>query len=267
MSAVELSAAVGVSWAQDAVLCREWMRAAATWTDHEAAAALTAVIVHRFTDGRGVLARPIAGADLALWLGCSRWTAHARLGELVELGALRIARRWMDGPGDEAIRYDLAPHVIAGHYIGGPRLDPAVVLAPVWSVLGHSARALWSALGPSPARTVDLAESVGLGVGDRTCGALLLLRRLAEVGLVERIGRGRGTRWAVGAVDLGAAAVAVGAPERFAALEEVITAERAVWHAASRADREQAAREFRWLRAARRTADQRTPSPPMLPPA
>lgn len=251
----------GAVSADDRARCDAWLELAGTWTDHDAAAAVVAVIAHRYLDGRGLVGRPVAVRDLALWLGCSAREAHRRLRGLVDLGVLEVARSHYDGPASEASRYTLGtPGLTAELYrgdlphdadtpTGGAPLDPAVVLSPVWSVLGHRARAVWSLLGEVGQTTQVLAAGAGVAAGDPTYGARLALDALVGAGLAVRSGRGRSLRWSRGATGLDAAGTAVGAGAALAALAQVVAAERAVWHSGSEADRLAAGEALAALRA------------------
>lgn len=251
----------GAVSADDRARCDAWLELAVTWTDHDAAAAVVAVIAHRYLDGRGLVGRPVAVRDLALWLGCSAREAHRRLRSLVDLGVLEVARSHYDGPASEASRYTLGtPGLAAELYrgdlphdadtpMGGTPLDPAVVLSPVWSVLGHRARAVWSLLGEVGQTTQVLAAGAGVAAGDPSYGARLALDALVGAGLAVRSGRGRSLRWSRGSVGLDAAGVAVGAGAALAALAQVVAAERAVWHSGSEADRLAAGEALAALRA------------------
>ena len=251
----------GAVSADDRARCDAWLELAGTWTDHDAAAAVVAVIAHRYLDGRGLVGRPVAVRDLALWLGCSAREAHRRLRSLVDLGVLEVARSHYDGPASEASRYTLGtPGLAAELYrgdlphdadtpMGGTPLDPAVVLSPVWSVLGHRARAVWSLLGEAGQTTQVLAAGAGVAAGDPSYGARLALDALVGAGLAVRSGRGRSLRWSRGSVGLDAAGVAVGAGAALAALAQVVTAERAVWHSGSEVDRLVAGEALAALRA------------------
>lgn len=251
----------GAVSADDRARCDAWLELAGTWTDHDAAAAAVAVIAHRYLDGRGLVGRPVAVRDLALWLGCSAREAHRRVRGLVDLGVLEVARSHYDGPASEASRYTLGtPGLTAELYrgdlphdadtpMGGGPLDPAVVLSPVWSVLGHRARAVWSLLGEAGQTTVVLAAGAGVATGDPSYGARLSLDALVGAGLAVRSGRGRSLRWSRGEVGLDAAGVAVGAGAVLAALAQVVAAERSVWHSGSEVDRLAAGEALDALRA------------------
>lgn len=236
--------------------CDEWIQHAQTWTDHDAAAALVAVITHRFTDGRGITARPIPVRDLQGWLLVGRRRAHELLLSLVECGALVRARAWADGPEHEGTLFDLGESVYRGnpgHEVHTPiqvPLDASRVLAPVWSSLGHDARALWSLLTPSGQSTPELAVLTSLPPGDHSYGARLLLGRLEAFGLAARSGRGRGLRWSVGPASLSAAAAALGVPAQAAKLLARISHERAVWHSQTASEQRLAQVELDSLRAA-----------------
>ena len=236
--------------------CDEWMQHAQTWTDHDAAAALVAVITHRFTDGRGITARPIPVRDLQGWLLVGRRRAHELLLSLVECGALVRVRAWADGPEHEGTLFDLGESVYRGnpgHEVHTPiqvPLEPSLVLAPVWSTLGHDARTLWTLLTPSGQTTQALALSSSLAPGDHSYGARLLLGRLEAAGLAVRSGRGRGLRWSVGPASLAAAATALGVDARSAELLARISHERAVWHSQTAVEQRAAQAELDSLRSA-----------------
>lgn len=236
--------------------CDEWIQHAQTWTDHDAAAALVAVITHRFTDGRGITSRPIPVRDLQGWLLVGRRRAHELLLSLVECGALVRVRAWADGPEHEGTLFDLGESVYRGnpgHEVHTPLqvpLEPSRVLAPLWSSLGHDARALWSLLTPSGQSTPELAVLTSLTPGDHSYGARLLLGRLESAGLAVRSGRGRGLRWSVGPASLSAAAAALGVPAQAAKLLARISHERAVWHSQTASEQRLAQVELDSLRAA-----------------
>lgn len=227
--------------------CAGWLEAAGRWTAHDEAAAVAAVVWHRFGDGRGLEARPVAVRDLALWLGCGRAKAHGLLGALQARGVLLLARSHADGPAGEAALYTLGPVPDeapaegvedSGHELTPPgcgALDPAAVLSPVWSVLGQGARAVWSLLGSSRSSAAALAAVSGLPVGRAgRSGLLLLLGRLEACGLAARAGEG----WRRGRSGLEAAGRAVGASVVVARVRRRVLLERTRWHGATeRAER------------------------------
>lgn len=222
---------------EDGALCRAWLEVAARWTSHDEAAALVAVISHRFADGRGVEGRPVAVRDLALWCGWSTRTAHRWLRALVDRGALVLARSHDDGPASEAALYSLGgvedlPHDADTPLVGA--LQPSAVLAPVWSMLGQGSRAVWSMLTAEGQAPAVLAAGAGLVVGrSGRSGVLLLLERLESVGLAVR----SGSAWSVGAADLAVAGRSAGAGDHLEVVARLVAAERAIWHADCAADR------------------------------
>ena len=217
----------------------EAFSAVATWDDPALVAAGVAVLTHRFGDGYGLRDRPIAKRDLAAWMFVCDSRAHTYLKALVKLGLLICARDWADGPPWQATLWHLG--AAGGIYRGNGAHDVTHLkgasspLHPLWGKLGFVAYAVWSYTLHSPTglRSSLIAKECGLEVGDRTHGAVRVLRELAELGLVERLGRGRGTRWSgVGGVGVvAAAAERVGAAERARQLLARIVAERKVWHA------------------------------------
>ena len=130
-------------------------------------------------------------------------------------------------------------------HIGVTPLDPAVVLHPVWHVLGHQARAVWTALADEHTTTANLSTITGIPIGDETYGVRNSLAALADAGLAIKSGRGRGTKWARGEVSLTKAGAKLGVVARAAALAEQINRERALWHADTAAEREKVARALR----------------------
>ena len=240
--------------------CEGWLEAAARWTAHDEAAALAAVIWHRFADGRGLERRPIAVRDLVGWLGCSVGRAHGLLEALRGRGALVRVRAHEDGPACEAALYSLGavPSVQAAegvesgeHELTPPMcgpLDPVTVLAPVWTVLGQGARALWGLLGASALPAAALAAAAGLSPGRAgRSGARLLLERLEACGLAVRCAGG----WRRGAAGLEAAGCAVGAAAVVDRVRRRVLAERAGWHARTDEARAVAGRALAVLRSVR----------------
>lgn len=225
--------------AEAASRCSGWLEAAGRWTAHDEAAAVAAVVWHRFADGRGLEGRPVAVRDLALWLGCGRDKAHRLLGSLQGRGVLERVRSHADGPAGEAALYTLAPLPdkapaegveYFGHELTPPScepLDPAVVLAPVWSVLGQGARAVWSLLSASTVPVAVLSAAAGLPGGRAgRSGVLLLLERLEACGLAVRCGAG----WRRGRAGLEAAGRAAGASVVLDRVRRRVLLERTRWH-------------------------------------
>ncbi len=235
----------------------EAFSAVATWDDPALVAAGVAVLTHRFGDGHGLRDRPIAKRDLAAWMFVCDSRAHTYLKALVELGLIVCARDWADGPPWQATLWHLG--AAGGIYQGNGAHDVTHLrepwsgpLQPLWGKLGFAAWAVWSCTLHSPTglRSLAIAKDCGLHVGDRTHGAVRVLRDLAELGLVERLGRGRGTRWR-GVSGLGvvaAAAERVGAAERARQLLARIVAERKVWHAEGPGERSRMAARLVELR-------------------
>lgn len=225
--------------AEAASRCSGWLEAAGRWTAHDEAAAVAAVVWHRFADGRGLEGRPVAVRDLALWLGCGRDKAHRLLGALQGRGVLERVRSHADGPAGEAALYTLAPLPdkapaegveYFGHELTPPScgpLDPAVVLAPVWSVLGQGARAVWSLLSATTVSVAVLSAAAGLPGGRAgRSGVLLLLERLEARGLAVRCGAG----WRRGRAGLEAAGRAAGAAVTLDRVRRRVLLERTRWH-------------------------------------
>ena len=233
--------------------------AVATWDDPALVAAGVAVLTHRFGDGHGLRDRPIAQRDLAAWMFVCDSRAHTYLKALVELGLLICARDWADGPPWQATLWHLGATatIYRGHgthdvtHLRGPTSTP---LQPLWGQLGFVAHAVWSCTLRSPTtlglQSRDIADKCGLKVGDHSHGVLRVLRELAGLGLVTRVGLGRGTRWigVNGPGVVAAAAEQVGAVERAQQLLARIVAERKVWHAEGPGERSRMATRLVELR-------------------
>ncbi len=210
----------------------------ATWDEPELVAAAVAVITHRFTDGHGLVDRPIAKRCLATWMSVCDSRAFVHLQRLQERGLLFRTRDWRDGPANEAALYSL--RVPDALYRGDGDHDVTDLnrLHPLWGQLGHHSHTLWSQLsnqeGPIP--TTELAAKSPLPTGGSGWGLLGLLNMLGSLGLVTRTGTGKGTRWTVtpdqadqAAVD--SAATSSGAFERAKQLRARIVGERKSYHA------------------------------------
>lgn len=259
----------------DQDLCDQWLTRASRWINHpHLEAALCAIVHHRFTDGRGLHSRPISCRDLSQWLhgGITAPTAARYLRELTTKGVLdRVRRSGYDNDATDAHHYTLR-HPGAETtdlYPGGvphdrTPLTSTLPLHPVWSILGQRCRQLYQALSsPTPTVTATLAAHSGLAPGDRTFGALAVLHRLTEAGLITRVGRGRGTAWTRTSLALDDAATALGVTERAAAAAAVTAAERRAWHAP---DQEQRRRALSALHELRRVCDDITITYPDLAP-
>lgn len=222
----------------DQALVDDALAEIATWDEPDLVAAAVAVITHRFTDGHGLVDRPIAKRCLATWMSVCDSRAYVHLQRLQERGLLVRTRDWQDGPANEAALYSL--RVPDELYRGNGDHDVTVPLwlHPLWGQLGHLAYTLWSLLATQE-RAVTTSEVAGkspLPPGGTGWGVLGLLNTLGSLGLVTRIGTGKGTRWTVvpaqadkGAVD--SAATSIGAFERAKQLRARIVGERKAYHA------------------------------------
>ncbi|GAB86838.1 hypothetical protein GORBP_082_00070 [Gordonia rubripertincta NBRC 101908] len=210
----------------------------ATWDEPELVAAAVAVITHRFTDGHGLVDRPIAKRCLATWMSVCDSRAFVHLQRLQERGLLFRTRDWRDGPANEAALYSL--RVPDKFYRGNGDHDVTDPhrLHPLWGQLGHHSHALWSQLSTERRAipTTELTAKFPLPTGGSGWGVLGLLNTLGSLGLVTRTGTGKGTRWTVtpdqadqAAVD--SAATSSGAFERAKQLRARIVGERKAYHA------------------------------------
>ncbi|WP_238423115.1 hypothetical protein [Gordonia sp. 'Campus'] len=222
----------------DQALVDDALSEVATWDEPDLVAAAVAVITHRFTDGHGLADRPIAKRCLATWMSICDSRAFVHLQRLQERGLLVRTRDWRDGPANEAALYSL--RVPAALYRGNGDHDVTdpLRLHPLWGQLGHHSHRLWSLLATHPASlpTIEVATRSALSPGGAGWGVLGLLTTLGSLGLVTRMGTGRGTRWTVtpdqadpGAVD--SAAASSGAFERAKQLRARIVGERKAYHA------------------------------------
>lgn len=166
-------------------------------------AVLLAVLEWMGKTGR-VDAVPVAVRDLVVWGVCrSVGSAHRALEALEVGGVLLRARRWEDGPAEEATLWTLQPAIlwqvpgVDDDYAGIWNIHThppcgALPLHPVWLKLGHTSRRLLELLLLSPAPTTpSLATRIGLGPS--TVRAYLV--RLEEAGFVFRSRKGRSTVW------------------------------------------------------------------------
>ncbi|MFC9980904.1 hypothetical protein [Gordonia sp. NPDC127522] len=225
-----------------------------TWTDRPAQAiAMLAVLEHRFTDGHGLVDRPIAVRDLMSWLNlASLGTAKSLLDDLVANRALELSTPYGRSAPREASRYTLLDpqgsssrtHLEHDVTMRGAKSPPLPLtegepLSPVWGLLGAACWRIYSHLlgSAAPTTSATLAEEVGLKVGTRRSGCLRLLDVLVQAQLVKRTGQGRATRWlAVGGEAVRAAEVITGARDRLKAVRTRINAERSSWHAETRTE-------------------------------
>lgn len=243
----------------DKVTCDSVLAALVHWDTEtpDLYAALAAVIEHRFTDGGGLISRPVAVRDVATWLTVSTTTAARLRRRLQQEGVLRRTAGAGGLNFHTADQFTLVSpsatyrrsveHVVTG----GVTLSPAHALHPLWGThpgLGQHARHLHQQLLPDepPLPTQALARLCGLPTGTSTYGTLHLLRRMEEVGLVSRVGTGRGTHWRIGPSTLDAAAAALGVSEAVKLRRTHTSMERIKWH--SRGWRARRAAERRWAR-------------------
>ncbi|KZL30491.1 MULTISPECIES: hypothetical protein [Rhodococcus] len=234
-----------------------------SWTDRPAQAiAMLAILERRFTDGHGLTDRPIAVRDLMSWLNvASIGTAKKLLDDLVEQRALAVSTPYAQTAPREASRYSLldpagglsrtySEHdvTILGGSTAKLPLTHGEPLSPLWGLLGADCWRVYSHLlaNPAPVASAVLASEVDLPVGNRRYGCLRLLDALVDAQLVERIDRGRRTKWVAIAGDaVRRAEEASGALVRLRALRTRINAERGAWHAETRAEHHRAKRVLR----------------------
>ncbi|OCH81449.1 hypothetical protein A9310_17315 [Gordonia sp. UCD-TK1] len=210
----------------------------ATWDDPDLVAAAVAVITHRYTDGHGLVDRPIAKRCLATWMSVCDSRAFVHLQRLQERGLLVRTRDWRDGPVNEAALYSL--RVPDEFYRGNGDHDVTdpLRLHPLWGQLGHHAHGLWAVLSREGQAipTTEVTAKSPLPTGGTGWGVLGLLHTLGSLGLVTRTGTGKGTRWTVapdqaGSEAVDAAATSSGAFERAKQLRARIVGERKAYHA------------------------------------
>lgn len=222
----------------DQALVDDALTEVATWDEPDLVAAAVAVITHRFTDGHGLVDRPIAKRCLANWMSVCDSRAYVHLQRLQERGLLVRTRDWQDGPANEAALYSLRVPDTFYRGNGAHDVTDPHRLHPLWGQLGHHAHALWSSLSSQgrAVTTPEVAAKSPLPPGGTGWGVLGLLNTLGSLGLVTRIGTGKGTRWTVtptqsdqGAVD--SAATSSGAFERAKQLRARIVGERKAYHA------------------------------------
>lgn len=233
----------------------------ATWNDPTLAAAGLAVIAHRFADGHGLVARPIAKRDLSLWMHIGDSAAYRLMQRLEDAGLISCARAWADGPPQEATLWTL--RVPGGETRGDCAHDVTTtplgeLLHPLWGQQGYAAGRIWSLLSrdKTPKPTHSIAQACALRVGDSSHGTLRILRQLGELGLIVRTGAGPATRWQlVEGLGLDDAAAAAGATERALENRARIHSDRSVWHAEGPHERQTKLRALQVLRARLRHDD------------
>lgn len=222
----------------DQSLVNDALKEVATWDDSALVAAAVAVITHRFTDGHGLVDRPIAKRCLATWMSICDSRAFIHLQRLQERGLLVRTRDWRDGPANEAALYSL--RVPAEIYRGNGAHDVTdpLRLHPLWGQLGHDAHLVWSLLvrETTPVCTLDLAKRSSAPVGGSGWGVIGMLTTLVSLGLVSRTGTGKGTSWTVTPEQADGAAIdraarSSGAFERSKQLLARIVGERKAYHA------------------------------------
>lgn len=222
----------------DKALVDDALAEIATWDEPDLVAAAVAVITHRFTDGHGLVDRPIAKRCLATWMSVCDSRAYVHLQRLQERGLLVRTRDWQDGPANEAALYSLRVPDELYRGNGDHDVTDPLRLHPLWGQLGHHAHTLWAVLSTQDraVTTPEVATKSLLPSGGTGWGVLGLLNTLGSLGLVTRIGTGKGTRWTVtpaqadqGAVD--SAATSSGAFERAKQLRARIVGERKAYHA------------------------------------
>ena len=222
----------------DQALVDDALTEVATWHEPDLVAAAVAVITHRFTDGHGLVDRPIAKRCLATWMSVCDSRAYVHLQRLQERGLLVRTRDWQDGPANEAALYSLRVPNELYRGNGDHDVTNPLWLHPLWGQLGHHAHAVWSQLSTveEAMPTTALAAKSSLPTGGSGWGVLGLLNTLGSLGLVTRMGTGKGTLWTVtpdqadqAAVD--SAATSNGAFERAKQLRARIVGERKAYHA------------------------------------
>lgn len=225
-------------------------------------AAALVIIDQRFATGHGLTSRPIARRDLQLWLHLSDGTAADTIARLKSCGILSVAVSHSPSDPRTATTYNLqagSTPVDSAHDVTNPRVPPLRTLThPLWGLLGHPTRMAWETLSTSPTAlsTRDLAAMTGLPHGDHKSGLLRLLRSLRSIGLAKSTGVGRWLRWSVPrTASLDVAAEESGATTRARELAARINAERAAWHAETRAEAGRAVRGLAVLRSRLHDAD------------
>lgn len=230
------------------------------WPEADLSAAAAVIVHQRYRDGHGLTARPVARRDLSTWLHLSDGAASRTLQELVRRGVLVLVERWSEGNPRHANLYTLAvPSRIyrgeVAHDVTSPASVPTLT-HPLWAHLGHSCRRVWTALQTLPSPTTSrIATALAMPTGDQTYGVLRSLHQLGELGLAQRLGHGRGTRWAPASTTPDDAAASCGALERARQISARVVAERRCWHAESRSEQARSRRGLEVLRARLTHAD------------
>lgn len=225
------------------------------WPEADLAATAALLVHHRFADGHGIHARPVARRDLSMLLHLTDGTATRALRELVHRGVLELVQQW---PASNPRHANLFTLTVPSRLYRGNRAHDvtsppasASLPHPLWGSLGHAVRRTWLLLTRcgSETTTSDLALLTGTSVGDSTYGLLHQLRTLEQVGLAERSGVGRGTTWAPRRdASLDDAARRVGADDRARQLSARVIAERRCWHAETRSEQARSRRGLDVLR-------------------
>ncbi|MGK2321223.1 hypothetical protein ACSJLP_27480 [Gordonia rhizosphera NBRC 16068] len=225
------------------------------WPEADLAATAAALIYHRFADGHGIHARPIARRDLNTLMHFSDGTASRTLGELARRGVLTLVERWPANNPRRANLYTLTvpPRIYRGDRAHDVTSPPARTSLPhpLWGQVGHKIRRTWlqlTSLGQAVS-TKALARTTGTPAGDHSHGLLQHLHTLETLGLVTRSGRGRGTLWqAAPGSTLDVAARACGATDRSRQISARVVAERRCWHSETRSEQARSKRGLQILR-------------------
>lgn len=183
---------------------------------------------------------PVAVRDLVVWgVAGSVGAAHGALEALEVGGVLVRARRWEDGPAEEATRWSLeSPSV---WQLGDDTTDSAsypnratrplpggLSFHPVWLHLGPAPRRLLGTLlDSSSPSTASLASVLGLGVST-VRGHLV---RLEQAGFVCRIRQGRSVVWTASTSGWTSLPAVRAAEEAHQVRVEKVAAQRAAWRA------------------------------------
>ena len=208
----------------------------AQWDDADLVAAAVAVVHNRFSDGHGVNDRPISHRCLAAWLNVDHTTAGRRIKGLIDRGLLELViPHNRHTARQEAHRYRLhRPSAIYRTDLHHDLTSPRSVTHPLWGDLGQSSRNIWQHLqAEDRLSTAQVAALIGAPAGTASYGTKRLLDGLAEVGLAQRHGRGRGTTWALGPASLDEVAERLGTVARHRLLLAAINVEREAWHTTS----------------------------------
>ena len=222
--------------AEDQALIDGVLAEVAHWDDADLVAAAAAVVHNRFSDGHGVEDRPISHRCLAAWLNVDHTTAGRRIKGLIDRGLLElVVPHNRHTARQEAHRYRLrCPSPIYRTDLHHELTSPRSVTHPLWGDLGQSSRHIWQQLQVADRlSTSQLAARIGAPAGTASYGTKRLLDGLAEVGLAQRHGRGRGTTWTLGPASLDEVAEQLGTVARHRLLLAAINVEREAWHTTS----------------------------------